>query len=229
VRGRIESVLDWATVRGHRSGENPARWRGHLESLLAKPSRIAKVEHHKALPYRELPDFMVQLRTHEGITAAALEFIILTCVRAGEALGATWKEIDLAAGVWTIPASRMKAGREHRVPLSRAILAVLDQMMPLKRNGGDHIFLGRKSGRPLTSPAVLNCVALVRPDVTVHGFRSTFRDWAAEQTEYPSDLAELALAHQIGTRVERAYRRGDLFQKRRELAEAWAIFCVTNP
>jgi len=225
VRGRIEAILDWAAVRGHRTGENPARWRGHLESLLAKPSRIAKVEHHSAVPYEEMPEFMARLRRRQGIAAAALEFTILTCAQAGEVLGALWSEIDFAARMWTIPAARMKAGLEHRIPLSSPALGILDRMAQFKSNSNDHIFLGRETGRPLTSPALLQCLLLVRKGVTTHGFRSTFRNWAAERTDFPAEIAELALAHQVGTRVERAYLRSDGFERRRALADAWAALC----
>jgi integrase len=225
VRGRIETVLDWATVRQLRSGENPARWRGHLDRLLPRPSKVAVVGHHKALDYRKMPGFMVELRRHAGVAATALEFAILTCARAGEVLGARWPEADLSARIWTVPASRMKAGRDHRVPLSDPALVLLDRMAPFKRNSDDHIFLGQKSGHALTSPALLQCLALVREDVTTHGFRSTFRDWAADQTDFPAELAELALAHQVGTRVERAYLRSDGFERRRKLADAWGAYC----
>jgi integrase len=228
VRGRIENVLDWATVRGHRSGDNPARWRGNLDKLLAKPSRIAKTEHHKALHYRDLPDFMVKMRRREGMAVSALEFVIFTCARAGEVLGARWPEIDLAARVWTVPAERMKSGREHRVPLSQAAVSVLDRVSPYKSNSDDHVFLGQKSGRPMSSPALLQCLRLVQHGISVHGFRSTFRDWAADQTDFPAELAELALAHQVGTRVERAYLRSDGFERRRELSEQWAAFCESS-
>ena len=224
IRGRIENILDWAAVRCHRSGENPARWRGHLENLLARPSRIAKVEHHAAVHWREVPEFMRSLRTHEGITALALEFTILTVARAGETLGARWPEIDLRAQLWTVPAARMKAGKEHRVPLSELTLAVLDRMEPFRRNSDDHIFLGWRTGRPIGAQWLLKCCNRVRPGVTVHGFRSSFRDWAAEN-DVSGELAELALAHIVGSAVERAYRRSDRLAERRELAERWAVYC----
>jgi len=227
VRGRIESVLNWATVRGHRSGENPARWRGNLDTLLARPSRVAKVEHHSALHYQDMPEFMVQLRRHQGMAASALEFVILTCARASEVLGARWPEADLSTRVWTIPEARMKAGREHRVPLSGPSLALLHRMAPFKRNSDDRIFLGQVTGRQMSSPALLQLLRKVRPGVTTHGFRSTFRDWAADQTDFPPELAELALAHQVGSRVERAYLRTDGFERRRALADAWAAHCMS--
>lgn len=225
IRGRIEAVLDWAAVRDLRKGENPARWRGNLDSLLARPSRIAKVEHHKALPYSEIPAFMAELRSRDGMTAAALEFVVLTCARAGEVLGATWDEIDIGSRVWTVPAARMKGGHEHRSPLSSGALAVLDRMAAFKSNSDAHVFLGQISGRRMTSPALLQCLAYVRPGITVHGFRSSFRDWAAEQTDFPTEAAELALAHTVGSKVERAYRRSDLFDRRRDLAERWSAYC----
>ncbi len=228
IRGRIENVLDWATVRDFRKGENPARWRGNLDTLLPRPSRIAKVEHHTALPYSEIPVFMTALRSREGMVAAALEFVVLTCARAGEVLGATWDEIDLELRVWMVPAGRMKGGREHRSPLSSGALALLDLMVRFKRNSDCHVFFGQRSGRRMTSPALLQCLAYVRPGITVHGFRSSFRDWAAEQTDFPSEAAELALAHTVGSKVERAYRRSDLFDRRRELAERWSRFCLSG-
>ena len=226
VRGRMEAVLNWATTNGYRSGENPARWRGHLENLLPRPSKIARVEHHKALPYREVAEFMAKLRSHEGIAAAALEFAILTCARAGEVLGARWNEIDSRELVWTVPGERMKSGREHKVPLSAPALAVLDRMTPFKRNGDNHIFLGQRVGRPMASPRLLDCLKWARPGVTVHGFRSSFRDWAAEQTTFPGEIAELALAHTVGSKVEAAYRRGTMFEKRRQIMDAWARYCA---
>jgi integrase len=228
VRGRVESVLDWAATRGHRTGENPARWRGHLENLLPRPSRIAKVEHHSALPYVEIPQFMADLRKHEGMAAMALEFVVLTCSRAGEVLGATWDEVDLASRIWTIPAARMKAGKEHRVPLSNNAMMTLNKFSPFKRNSDSHIVLGQRFGRPLSSQSLLQALALVRPGVTVHGFRSSFRTWVDEQTEFSSELAEMALAHTVGSRVERAYRRSDMFERRRDLAEAWGVFCSST-
>jgi len=224
IRGRIENVLDWAAVRGYRSGENPARWRGNLDKLLARPSLIATVTHHPALPWREMPEFMRALRSHDGISSTALEFTILTCARAGEALGARWPEIDLSGRVWTVPASRMKSRREHRVPLAASTLAVLDRMAPFRRNSDDHVFLGWLLGRPMSPQSLLQCLERVRPGVTVHGFRSSFRDWAAE-TGVAGELAELALAHQVGSAVERAYLRSDRFDERRRVAEAWAAHC----
>jgi integrase len=215
VRGRIESILDWATTRGYRKGENPARWRGHLENLLPKKTKVRRVEHHAALPYSEISSFMAELRQRSGTAAArALEFAILTAARAGEVTGATWSEIDEEGHLWTIPANRMKAGKDHRVPLSEAALRLLTGL----ERKGDRIF--RVGVRRIWE--LLNTL---RPGITVHGFRSTFSDWCAEQTNFPSEVREMALAHTVSDKVEAAYRRGDLFQKRRELAEAWAQYC----
>jgi integrase len=217
VRGRIESVLDWAAARGYRQGENPARWRGHLENLLAKKSKVRRVEHHAALPYVEISAFMGELRGQEGIAARALAFAILTAARTGEVIGATWAEIDVAARLWTIPAERMKAGKEHRVPLSEAAIAILGQMDQ-----------GRGKVFPISNMAMAMLLRRMgRRDLTVHGFRSSFSDWCAERTAFPSEVREMALAHTVADKVEAAYRRGDLFEKRRALAEAWAKFCDT--
>jgi integrase len=217
VRGRIESVLDWATARGYRAGENPARWRGHLENLLPRRSKVRRVEHHAALPYAELPEFMAELRLKNGAAPRALEFAILTAARTGEVIGATWAEIDLEAGLWTVPAGRMKAGREHRVPLSASAFAILPPLYEART--GDKVF-------PISNMAMLMLLRRMgRADLTAHGFRSTFSDWCAEQTSFPSEVREMALAHVVGDKVEAAYRRGDLFEKRRQLAEAWAAFC----
>jgi integrase len=219
VRGRIESVLDWATARGYRQGENPARWRGHLENLLPKKSKVRRVEHHAALPYPEIAEFLAELRARGGIAARALEFAILTAARTGEVIGARWTEIDLGARLWTVPGSRMKAGREHRVPLSEAAMTLL---AGLKREG-DRVF-------PLSDKALVKVLhRMGRDDLTVHGMRSTFSDWCAEQTSFPSEVREMALAHAVGDKVEAAYRRGDLFEKRRQLAEAWSRHCAGAP
>jgi integrase len=228
VRGRIESVLDWATARGYRQGENPARWRGHLENLLPKKSKVRRVEHHAALPYTEIAAFMAELRQQEGVAARALEFAILTAARTGEVIGAKWDEIDLGERLWVVPAERMKAGKEHRVPLSDPALAILDGMRKIRQ--GDHIFPGGKAARPISNMAMLMLLRRMdRGDLTAHGFRSSFRDWAAERTTFAAEVAEMALAHTVSDKVEAAYRRGDLFQKRRQLAEAWARFCTAAP
>jgi integrase len=227
LRGRIEAVLDWATVREYRKGENPARWRGHLDKLLPARAKIQKVQHHPALPYSELADFMEVLRSQDGIAALALEFLILTAARTGEIIGARWDEIDLEDEVWIVPGERMKAGREHRVPLSSTALTVLRRMNETRES--DFVFAGGKKGKPLSNMAMLAVLKRMgRDDVTAHGFRSTFRDWAAEGTNFPREVVEMALAHTIENKVEAAYRRGDLFQKRRQLMEAWAKFCLTK-
>jgi integrase len=227
LRGRIESVLDWARVRGYREGENPARWRGHLDHLLPRRSKVAAVKHHAALPYAEMPVFMQQLRGEAGVSARALEFCILTATRTSETIGARWGEIDLKKSLWVIPPERMKALREHRVPLAPRAVSILEEMRDLAES--DFIFPG---GRPNTSLSNMALLMLLRrmgcKSLTAHGFRSSFRDWAAEQTTVPHEVAEMALAHTVSNKVEAAYRRGDLFQKRRELANAWEAFCEQN-
>jgi integrase len=223
VRGRIEAVLDWATVRGYRHGDNPARWRGHLDKLLPARAKVKRVEHHAALPYAEIGSFMAQLREQDGMSGLALQFLILTATRTSEVLNATWPEIDLGAALWTVPADRMKAGREHRVPLSKPALALLRE---LNVHRSDLVFPSAKPSRPLSNMAMLKLLERMgRPNLTVHGFRSTFRDWAAERTNFPREVAEHALAHSLPDKVEAAYRRGDLFEKRRSLMEAWARHC----
>src|ERR1700730_1850634 len=227
LRGRIEVVLDWATVRGYRKGDNPARWRGHLDKLLPARGKVRKVEHHPALPYNELGDFIAALRSQEGIAARALEFLILTAARTGEVINAPWDEVDLDGKLWVVSATLMKGGREHRVPLSAAAMAVLEQMKEIRE--GEFVFAGGKKGKPLSNMAMLAMLKrMARDDLTAHGFRSTFRDWAAECTNFPREVVEMALAHTIESKVEAAYRRGDLFQKRRQLMEACARFCVTS-
>lgn len=228
LRGRIETILDYAGTRGWRSGENPARWKGHLSFHLPKKGKIAPIEHHAALPWQEVAAFATELRRQEGIAAECLLWVILTGCRTGEALGATWQEIDFANRVWTIPAERMKAGREHRVPLSDAALALLQRLKAsrLPRHG-EWLFPGQKGNAPITNMGMLTLLRrMKRNDLTVHGFRSTFRDWAAEATDYPSEVAEMALAHTIGSKVEAAYRRGDLFEKRRRLMQEWGAAVV---
>lgn len=223
LRGRIESVLDWATVRGLRQGDNPARWKGHLDKLLAKPGKVARVEHHAALPYAGVAEFMKQLAKRDGMAARALEVLILTAARSGEIRGATWDEIDLEARTWVIPATRMKAGREHRVPLSAQVVTLLKALPRLADNP---LVFPAPRGGVLSDMTLTALLRRMKVDVTAHGFRSTFRDWAAECTHYPRDVAEMALAHTIGDRVEAAYRRGDLFDKRRAMMDEWAAFCV---
>jgi integrase len=227
IRGRIELVLDWATVRQYRTGDNPARWRGHLDKLLPKVSRVSKVQHHAALPYSEIGAFMAQLRRRETVTARALEFAILTAARPSEAIGARWSEIDMSDRLWIVPAARMKANREHRVPLSDAAMAIVKDMAA--RRESDFVFPGRGTGRTVSHTAFSDQLdAIGYQTVTAHGFRSTFRDWAAERTNFPNEVAEMALAHGVSNKVEAAYRRGDLFEKRRQLAEAWAKYCATS-
>ena len=221
-------VLDWATVSGYRSGDNPARWSGHIEHLL--PSRKATdIKHFAALPYAELPRFMAELRQYDGVPERALQFAVLTAARTGEILGARWSEIDLGAGVWEIPAARMKGGAPHRVPLSKAALALL-KALPGKSNDGP-VFVGSRPGKPLSPNALANALARIRADCTVHGFRSTFRDWAAEQGSRRFSYAarELALAHVVHSKQSRAYERTDLLDERAGLMEAWATFCASPP
>jgi integrase len=232
VRGRIETVLNYATVRKHRQGDNPARWTGYLSELLARPSRIAPVEHHAALDYRTVGAFMATLREREGIGALALEFTVLTCARTAETLGATWDEIDLDEKVWIVPASRIKAGKQHLVPLSKAALAVLHKVRKITADIGGRVakselvFPNDRSGKPLSSNALLALMKrLGRDDVTVHGFRSSFRDWSAETTNFPSEAAEMALAHKVADKVEAAYRRGNMLNKRKVMMQAWADYC----
>ena len=226
LRGRIECVLDWATFSKFRQGENPARWKGHLDNSLAKPNKVAKVKHHAALPYAEMGAFMADLRGRAGVAAKALEFAILTAARSGEVRSATWDEIDLAGWLWTIPAERMKMEKEHRVPLSDAAVTLLQQLPRVDE--GVLVFPSSKVDKPMsdmTLTAVLRRMG--RGDLTAHGMRSTFRDWTAEATNYPSDMAEMALAHTIGDKVEAAYRRGDMLQKRFRMMNDWAKFCAT--
>lgn len=222
LRGRIEHVLDAARAAGHRTGENPARWRGHLDKLLPKRQRLSR-GHHAALPYPEVPAFVVELRKREAVAALALEYTTLTAARSGETLGARWPEIDLDAKVWTVPPERMKAGREHRVPLSGRALEILKQLAEVRTS--EFVFPGQKRGRPLSVMALEMVLRRMKlENVTVHGFRSSFRDWAGECTSFPREIAEAALAHTVGDQTERAYRRGDALEKRRKLMDAWASF-----
>lgn len=223
LRGRIESVLDWATVRNYRAGDNPARLKGHLDTLLPKRSRVQKVEHHRALPYSEVGEFVRTLRAEEGGAARALELLILTATRTNEVIGATWAEFDLDGAVWTIPAQRMKMGKEHRVPLSARAVEIVKAQQALKQN--EYVFPGTQYGKPLSNMSMLQLLKRMdRKDITVHGFRSTFRDWAGETTHYPREVCEAALAHGIKDKAEAAYARGDLFQKRTALMQDWAIY-----
>jgi integrase len=223
VRGRIESILDWAKVRGFREGENPARWRGHLDHLLPARSRVRRVQHFAALPYAQIADFMAALRQQSHIGARALEFTILTAARTEQTLGAMWSEIDLGARVWTIPPERMKSGKEHKVPLNIPALALLNSMAAIRHS--EFVFPGTRSGPIYARAMAMALGRQARENITVHGFRSTFRDWAAERTTFPREVAEMALAHSVGNAVELAYRRGDMFEKRRKLMDAWADYC----
>lgn len=220
IRGRIETVLDAAKARGYREGENPARWRGHIAQILPARSRLTR-GHHKAMAYDAIPMFLSKLQTRQAVAALALEFTILTAARTNEVLGATWEEIDTDKAVWTIPAARMKAGREHRVPLTPRVLEILETVKVL---GKLHLFPAT-GGEKLSGMAMTMLLRRMDVAVTVHGFRSAFRDWAAECTGFPHEVCEMALAHTIGNKVEAAYRRGDLFEKRRKLMEAWASYC----
>lgn len=220
IRGRIETVLDAAKARGYREGENPARWRGHIAQILPARTRLTR-GHHKALPYDAIPAFVGELRSREALAALALEFVILTAARTSEMLGAKWGEVDLAKGIWTIPASRMKAGKEHRVPLSPRAVEILETVKPL---GKTYLFPADKGGK-LSTMAMSMLLRRMKADCTVHGFRSGFRDWAAERTAYAHEVCEMALAHVIGNKSEAAYRRGDMFEKRRRLMNDWAEYC----
>lgn len=227
VRGRIEAVLDWATVRSYRTGENPARWRGHLETLLPAGSKVQRVVHHPALPFPEVPAFLARFKTNRGIAAQGLILLILTAVRTGEAIGARWPEFDMTNWTWTNPAERMKAGQEHRVPLSdqaMEIVAVLGRTQV-----SEYVFPGQRPGRALSNMAFLQLLRRMRSaSITAHGFRSSFRDWGAESTDHTRDVAEMALAHTIRGEVEAADRRGDLFAKRQPMQD-WADFCIPQP
>jgi len=227
VRSRVELVLNYAVQRELRAeGLNPARWRGNLDSALPKPAKVASVEHHAALPIDQVHAFVLRLRSAEGMGARALEFAILTAARSGEVRGATWTEIDTAAAVWSIPASRMKANRPHRVPLSDRALELLDSLHRIA--GSDLVFPGQAE-KPLSDMTLTAALRRMKVEATAHGFRSTFRDWCAERTSTPSEVAEMALAHAVGDATEAAYRRGDLFEKRRELMQKWAKFIDTAP
>jgi integrase len=230
LRGRVEAVLDYAKSRGWRSGENPAAWRGHLDNLLPARSKVAAVVHHAAVPWRDLPGLYERITTGEGISARCLAFAILTASRSGEARGARWSEIDLAARVWTIPGSRMKAGKPHRVPLSDAAMAILYAMQAHKRGDDSLVFPGGVVGKPMSDVALNKALAAAGGDAfTVHGFRSTFRDWTAEATSTPREIAEAALSHTNKDKVEAAYLRGDHFDRRRVLMDAWAVHCERVP
>jgi integrase len=221
VRSRIETVLDWAKARGYRQGDDPARWRGHLKTLLPKAGLVS--HHYPAMGVDEVPGFVARLRQEQAMAARALEFLILTAARSVEVTGMPWDEVDLRNRVWTIPGSRMKSGREHRVPLSDRAMAILSGLKHPPDN--PHVFPGVKRGKGLNPRALLAALERMRDGVTVHGFRSSFRTWAAERTNYPREICEVALAHAVGDETERAYQRGDLLDKRRRLMEQWSAFC----
>jgi integrase len=230
LRGRIESILAWAKVSGYRGGDNPARWKDHLEEALPERAKIAKVEHFPALPFEELPAFMAALRQREGVAARALEFTILTAARTGETLGAPWSEIDLAAKLWTIPAERMKKGdREHRVPLAAPVIELLENLHTEQDN--PYLFIGTRAGKGLSDAAMTSMLKRMgHGDITTHGFRSTFMDWAHERTiGFSKPVIDMALAHVVGDKVEAAYRRGDLLAKRTRLMDSWAKYCASPP
>lgn len=243
VRGRIETILNWGAAQGYREGENPARWKGHIEMILPAKSKVAKVIHHAALDYRQIAAFMTQLSVEAGVGVQALRFTILTAARTGEVIGADWREIDFDHKVWIIPATRMKAGREHRVPLSGPAMEILAQRRQAwwdiearryRRKGAPQVagptgpvFCGRRAGKALSAASMLMVLQRMGwGDLTCHGFRSTFRDWAAEETEVSTEVVEMALAHTIANKVEASYRRGDLLEKRRALMERWAEVCA---
>ena len=224
LRGRIERVVDFAKAKGWRTGENPARWRGHLQNILPKPQKLTR-GHLPAMDYHDVPAFFGRLRSTGAMAARALEFLILTAARSGETLGAQWSEMNMDAGNWIIPAIRMKARVEHRVPLSKTALDILEPLHEARVS--DYVFPGQKSNRPLSAMAMEMLLRRMKiTDATVHGFRSSFRDWCGEETHFPREIAEAALAHKIGNEVERAYRRGDALEKRRKLMQAWADYCA---
>ncbi len=222
LRGRIEAVIAAATAKGFRTGPNPAAWRGHLDRLLPARQKLTR-GHHAAMAYADLPAFIAKLRSGSGLSALAMEFLVLTAARSGEVLGCRWDEIDLDAKVWTVPATRMKAGREHRAPLSDRAIAILAEVQPLRRKD-NFVFPGPRPGKSLSAMAMAMLLRRLEPNVTVHGFRSAFRDWCGEETSFARDLAEAALAHVVGDQTERAYRRGDALERRRKLMAAWASY-----
>ncbi len=226
VRGRIERIIGWATVKKYRTGDNPARWRGHLDNLLAQRKKIRKVKHHSALPFEDLSDFMLSLRKIDSVSSLALEFTILTATRTSEALNAKWEEFNLVDRYWLIPAERMKAGEAHKVPLSDRAVEILRYLEARAFN--EFVFPGKKKFKPLSNMAMLQIIRRLGHSVTTHGFRSTFRDWAAERTYFANEVVEKALAHTISNKVEAAYRRGDLFDKRRKLMNAWSAYCAMH-
>lgn len=234
LQGRVEAILDFAAARKWREPLNPARWRGHLDKLLPRPSRVRAPVHRPAMPYQEVPLFLAEIQLLPSVSSLALQFLILTATRSGEVLGARWAEVDLEAGVWSIPAARMKAKRPHNVPLTKAALALLESVPQVE--GCPYVFPGAREGKPLSGMALLQCmrgkgygVGGDRGDYVPHGFRSSFRDWAGEVSSFPRDVCEMALAHAVENKVEAAYRRGDLFDKRRAMMEQWAGWCTRKP
>jgi integrase len=227
LRGRIEAVLDWSKVHGYREGDNPARWRGHLDVILPARSKVRKVQHHAAMPYALVPNFLTELNGQDGVAARALEFAILTAGRTGEVLGARWPEINLRERIWVVPKERMKAGAEHRVPLAAPALSILERMLERGHDPEGFVFIGGKAGKPLSNMSLLMTLRRMgRGDLTAHGFRSSFRDWCSERTNFPAEVAEMALAHTVSDKTIAAYSRSDLFERRRRLMQQWATFCT---
>ena len=228
LRGRIETILNWARVRGYREGENPALWKGHLDHLLPAKSKVRRVQHHAAMPYVELPGFMNALREQDIVAARALEFLVLTAARTGEVIGARWQEIDLKNRIWTVPAERMKAGKAHRVPLCPRAIAILEASKPERIGADALLFPGSKPEKPQSNMVFLMLLRRMKlGHLTAHGFRATFKTWATERTNFPREVIEAALAHVAGDKIEAAYQRGDVFDKRRRLMTAWAEYCAT--
>jgi len=228
LRGRIENIIGWAKVRGYRDGENPARWKGHLDHLLPAKSKVRRVKHHAAMPYAEIPAFMAALREQDGLGARAFEFLIQTAARTSEVTGLRWREVDLKKRLWTVPGERMKAGNEHRVPLCSRAIAILHAIKPDRLDGDTFVFPGSKPQKPLSNMVFLMLLRRMKlGDLTAHGFRATFKTWATERTNFPREVVEAALAHVAGGKLEAAYQRGDIFDKRRKLMDAWAAFCAT--
>lgn len=234
TQGRMENILDWCSARKYRDASNPARWRGHLDHLLAAPTKVKRVEHHPAMPWSALPSFMMELRSNPSISSKALQLLILTACRTSEVIGAQWSEVDIESAVWTIPAGRMKADREHRVPLTEPMLDILKALPRIE--GNPFVFPGARAGRPLSNMALLQLmrglghgVNGAKSAAVPHGFRSSFRDWCGEVSSYPREVAEAALAHVNGDKTEAAYARGDLFTKRRKLMTDWSSFCTRPP
>ena len=228
IRQRMENILDWATVRSYRTGDNPALWRGRLDKILPKRNKVQKPKHFAAMDYRELPEYFKSLREKDSIASKALAFTILTATRNGEARAITYSELNQKEAIWIIPDDRMKADREHRIPLTKEALDIIQEMALFKRESDDFIFTGLKAKRPISEAALLKLVKSTHPTLTVHGFRSTFRDWCAEQTYFPREVAEAALAHSLKDKTEAAYQRGDIFEKRRKLMSAWTDYCLSS-